>query len=173
MASASLPFCPFCHDQHDISVRSLLVLYIVGVISFYKKMTDNEQHELSNSNSAKAKSPVSKTLNFVLWFIKDQWFLVGIVFVTIISSQVQVPASQQATKQVIVSYLSGMYGSEAPSRSHTKAFSLSDFLCHGLHLGHQNSLEQLCKMEASHFHSSPMLSHGLSPCFCHRQSCCD
>lgn len=69
-------------------------------------MTDLEDSARSNPQSKESKSILSKVLDFLLWFVKDQWFLVGIVLVTIISSQVQVPASQQATKQVIVSYLS-------------------------------------------------------------------
>lgn len=74
------------------------------------KMADVSKSAPSTSNTSKSKPIWSRLLDFVVWFIKDQWFLIGIVFVIIISSQVQVPKSQQATKQVIVSYLSGMYG---------------------------------------------------------------
>ena len=45
-------------------------------------------------------------MDCALWFVKDQWFLFGIALVIIIASQVQVPLSQQAVKQVTVSYLS-------------------------------------------------------------------
>lgn len=45
---------------------------------------------------------------FALLCIKDQWFLIGMCIVIIIASQVQVPLSQQATKQVAVSYTSGL-----------------------------------------------------------------
>lgn len=69
-------------------------------------MADIKGSARPNPPVEKPKSTLSKVLNFLLWFVKDQWFLVGIVFVTIISSQVQVPQSQQATKQIIVSYLS-------------------------------------------------------------------
>lgn len=69
-------------------------------------MAETEESTMSSPQTKKSRSPLSKLLGFLLWFVKDQWFLIGIVLVTIISSQVQVPASQQATKQVIVSYLS-------------------------------------------------------------------
>ena len=41
--------------------------------------------------------------------LKDQWFLLGMVLVIIVSSQIQVPENQQAVKQVAISYLSGNY----------------------------------------------------------------
>lgn len=70
-------------------------------------MSDNDHHDSSIEKDAKSKSLQRKVLDAVLWFAKDQWFLIGIIFVIIISSQVQVPPSQQATKQVVVSYLAG------------------------------------------------------------------
>lgn len=45
-------------------------------------------------------------LGYVLWFMKDQWFVFALALVIIVSSQVQVPESQQKIKQTIVSYLS-------------------------------------------------------------------
>lgn len=69
-------------------------------------MADVKESARSGLQAEKPKSTLSKILDFLLWFVKDQWFLVGIVLVIIVSSQVQVPESQQATKQVIVSYLS-------------------------------------------------------------------
>lgn len=70
---------------------------------------NNDNH---NDTNAKTKSKLDTLSKYVidgfLWFIKDQWFLLGMVFVIIISSQVQVPESEQATKQIVVSYLSGM-----------------------------------------------------------------
>ena len=56
------------------------------------------------------KKPALKRItDFLLWFVKDQWFLLGICIVIIISSQVQVPAAQQAIKQKVISYLSGVH----------------------------------------------------------------
>lgn len=55
--------------------------------------------------STNDKSWVQRTSEAIQWFLKDQWFLCAIVLVIIISSQVQVPESQQAIKQVVVSYL--------------------------------------------------------------------
>jgi len=70
-------------------------------------MSDNDHHDGSIEKDVKSKPLLRKGVDAVLWFAKDQWFLVGIIIVIIISSQVQVPPSQQATKQVVVSYLAG------------------------------------------------------------------
>ncbi|KAK5940264.1 hypothetical protein PMZ80_007684 [Knufia obscura] len=68
-------------------------------------MSDDDQHDGSVEKQPEPKSFPKKVLDAVLWFVKDQWFLIGMVIVVIISSQVQVPESQQATKQVVVAYL--------------------------------------------------------------------
>lgn len=61
------------------------------------------------AGTAKLVSPATrwarKALDGVVWFVKDQWFLCGMITAIIVSSQVQVPRNQQATKQVAVSYV--------------------------------------------------------------------
>jgi len=42
--------------------------------------------------------------NAIKWFLIDQWFLVSFGLLIILSSQVQVPASRQATKETAVTY---------------------------------------------------------------------
>lgn len=42
----------------------------------------------------------------IVWFLKDQWFIVALALVIVIASQVQVPRSQQEIKETAVSYLS-------------------------------------------------------------------
>jgi len=68
-------------------------------------MTETDSHEEVVEKATISKSLPRKIGDGILWFAKDQWFLIGIVIVTIISSQVQVSSSQQAKKQVVVSYL--------------------------------------------------------------------
>lgn len=46
-----------------------------------------------------------KALNVLKWFVKDQWFLVAMGFVILLSSQVQVPEASQQTKRVVVTYV--------------------------------------------------------------------
>lgn len=46
-----------------------------------------------------------RILSGIQWFIFDQWFLVGICCLVLISSQVQVPASQQQKKEIASTYL--------------------------------------------------------------------
>jgi sodium/bile acid cotransporter 7 len=54
----------------------------------------------------KGRSPkLQKTLDILKWFFKDQWFLVAMGFVILVSSQVQVPEAQQQTKRVVVTYV--------------------------------------------------------------------
>lgn len=55
--------------------------------------------------SSSATQWARKAVDGALWFVKDQWFLCGMITAIIVSSQVQVPRDQQATKQVAVSYV--------------------------------------------------------------------
>ena len=41
----------------------------------------------------------------IQWFIFDQWFLLALGCLVLISSQVQVPASRQGKKEIVVTYL--------------------------------------------------------------------
>ncbi|KAK5072208.1 hypothetical protein LTR64_004011 [Lithohypha guttulata] len=69
-------------------------------------MPENEEHDDIVEKEVASRSWSRTILDAGIWFVKDQWFLLGMVLVVIISSQVQVPQAQQATKQVLVSYLS-------------------------------------------------------------------
>lgn len=51
-------------------------------------------------------SKFRKTTDWLLWFLKDQWFLLAMASIILISSQVQVPASQQKIKRTAITYLS-------------------------------------------------------------------
>ena len=46
-----------------------------------------------------------RLLSGIQWFILDQWFLIGICCLVLISSQVQVPASRQQKKEIVCTYL--------------------------------------------------------------------
>ena len=48
----------------------------------------------------------AKTLEVLKWFVQDQWFLLAMAAVILLSSQVQVPASQQRVKRTVITYLS-------------------------------------------------------------------
>jgi len=72
-------------------------------------MSRDGHRDSSIEKDVESKTMQRKVLDGALWFVKDQWFLIGIICVIIISSQVQVPESQQATKQVVVSYLAGTH----------------------------------------------------------------
>ena len=64
--------------------------------------TDTERDQ---STMKKKTSKHAKTLEILKWFVKDQWFLLAMGAVVLISSQVQVPASQQRTKRTVITYL--------------------------------------------------------------------
>lgn len=51
------------------------------------------------------KSRFQRCARSVVWVVKDQWFLLAMGIVIIIASQVQVPATQQAKKETVVTYL--------------------------------------------------------------------
>jgi len=99
-------------------------------------MTDIDLQNGSAAKETKPKSLPKKVLGAVLWFCQDQWFLLGIIIVIIISSQVQVPESQQATKQVVVSYLASkltLGRTDGADKS-----SNIDLLHHWMHARHQD-----------------------------------
>ena len=66
----------------------------------------SEESANASPLTAKRSSNGRVVAQSVWWFLKDQWFLFGIVAVIIVASQVQVPLEQQATKQVVVAYTS-------------------------------------------------------------------
>ncbi|KAI9875091.1 MAG: hypothetical protein M1830_008885 [Pleopsidium flavum] len=59
-------------------------------------------------NTSRTKPPNSKWrryLSTVKWFLLDQWFVVALGCLILISPQVQVPGSQQSKKELVVTYL--------------------------------------------------------------------
>jgi sodium/bile acid cotransporter 7 len=59
-----------------------------------------------NRPAIKKKMPKrAKAVEILKWFVKDQWFLLAMGAVVLISSQIQVPASQQRTKRTVITYL--------------------------------------------------------------------
>ena len=65
--------------------------------------TPNPQQDQSKpiSNPSKRK----KLTQWILWFLRDQWFLLAMCAIILISSRVQVPASQQKVKRTVITYL--------------------------------------------------------------------
>jgi len=59
---------------------------------------EHDESEISTSYFARSKK-------WVLWFLKDQWFLIALGSLIILASQVQVPTSYQEIKSTIVTYL--------------------------------------------------------------------
>jgi sodium/bile acid cotransporter 7 len=54
----------------------------------------------------KSRSKYTKAIQALKWFVKDQWFLLAMAAIILLSSQVQVPASRQQTKRTVITYLS-------------------------------------------------------------------
>lgn len=59
----------------------------------------------SSTETRQKTSKGAKTLAAAKWFVKDQWFLLAMAAVVLLSSQVQVPAAQQRRKRTVVTYL--------------------------------------------------------------------
>jgi sodium/bile acid cotransporter 7 len=79
-----------------------------GKLSETSKLPD-ETHDTTQEPEHTNKNPTSKrtkALKFLQWFIHDQWFLIAMGFVILLSSQVQVPAAQQHIKRTVITYLS-------------------------------------------------------------------
>jgi sodium/bile acid cotransporter 7 len=68
-----------------------------------------EQHHDDHPNGTNVRSQPSKfqrLISILKWFIIDQWFLIAMAIIILISSQVQVPEARQQTKRTVVTYLS-------------------------------------------------------------------
>ncbi|RMD43568.1 hypothetical protein DV735_g1553, partial [Chaetothyriales sp. CBS 134920] len=63
------------------------------------------QNEGDNEEKQIHESLARKVISTVGWFIKDQWYLIGMGIVILIASQVHVPLSHQDVKQEVVSYV--------------------------------------------------------------------
>jgi sodium/bile acid cotransporter 7 len=59
----------------------------------------------AKTTTSKTTSKTANTLAVLKWLLKDQWFLLAMSAVVLLSSQVQVPASQQRTKRTVVTYV--------------------------------------------------------------------
>ncbi|KZM28636.1 uncharacterized protein EKO05_0003922 [Ascochyta rabiei] len=72
------------------------------------KQTPSPPHpEVADQPGPQPKSPKrTRITEWLLWFLKDQWFLLAMGLIILISSQVQVPASQQRIKRTAITYLS-------------------------------------------------------------------
>jgi sodium/bile acid cotransporter 7 len=84
-------------SPHDgLEIASVLPDHVQGV----------EKGPGDASHMTKGRSPkVQTTLDILKWFIKDQWFLVAMGFVILLSSQIQVPEARQQSKRVVVTYV--------------------------------------------------------------------
>ncbi|KAF1354548.1 sodium bile acid symporter family protein [Lizonia empirigonia] len=63
----------------------------------------------AHGNGSKSSTDPSRrttVTQWLLWFVKDQWFLLAMGLIILVSSQVQVPASQQKIKRTAITYLS-------------------------------------------------------------------
>ena len=59
----------------------------------------------STTGSTPSRPKWRRVLSKIKWFIADQWFLVALAGFILLASQVQVPGTQQATKELFVTYL--------------------------------------------------------------------
>lgn len=57
------------------------------------------------NRSQLSRSRLHGALKILKWFVQDQWFLIAMAIVILISSQVQVPASQQRIKRTVIPYI--------------------------------------------------------------------
>ncbi len=90
-----MPFAPpvtFSTQSHDMSQIS------------NEKTNDNAPTK--NGEKTEDQSPRwHRCLSSIMWFAMDQWFLLVLGVLVLISSQVQVPSSRQSKKETVVTYL--------------------------------------------------------------------
>ena len=90
-SSSSLPFNPTDGEYANLPPK-----------------TTSLSHEAQASNNEKDTSPTPRWRRYlatIKWFTIDQWFLIAMAVLVLTSSQVQVPASGQAQKETLVTYL--------------------------------------------------------------------
>ncbi|KAF1958981.1 hypothetical protein CC80DRAFT_514948 [Byssothecium circinans] len=68
-------------------------------------MPSEEQSQNDGQNKPKP-THATKLFGILKWFVVDQWFLLAMAAIILISSQVQVPNAQQHVKRTVVTYLS-------------------------------------------------------------------
>ena len=68
--------------------------------------TDVDVTNVTPLDKAPKASRRQKMVDMLKWFLKDQWFLIAMGIIILISSQVQVPDAQQRVKRTIITYLS-------------------------------------------------------------------
>ncbi|KAF2202195.1 hypothetical protein GQ43DRAFT_414227 [Delitschia confertaspora ATCC 74209] len=68
--------------------------------------TPSSATEPTQPPSSTPPSNPARILDVLKWFIIDQWFLLAMALLVLISSQVQVPLKQQAVKRTAITYLS-------------------------------------------------------------------
>ena len=81
---------------------------MVGEHANLSPKTTSLSHEAPPSDNEKDSSPTPRWRHYfamIRWFLIDQWFLVAMAALVLVSSQVQVPASGQAQKETLVTYL--------------------------------------------------------------------
>ena len=64
-----------------------------------------ESSDQASTASGSGKPRWRKFLSQIKWLVLDQWFLLALACLVLISSQVQVPRSQRHEKEIIVTYL--------------------------------------------------------------------
>ena len=61
-------------------------------------------HQSTTGGSTPSRPKWRRYLSKLKWFLADQWFLLALGFFILLASQVQVPGTQQATKELFVTY---------------------------------------------------------------------
>ncbi|KAJ4326426.1 hypothetical protein N0V94_000101 [Neodidymelliopsis sp. IMI 364377] len=67
------------------------------------RISESQQTRCDNTAKPTQRTRVAK---WIVWFLKDQWFLLAMGAIILVSSQVQVPASKQRIKRTVITYLS-------------------------------------------------------------------
>jgi sodium/bile acid cotransporter 7 len=79
-------------------------------------VADVDAHHAAQAATAKATPPPQhealpstkrqRSISTLKWLLKDQWFILAMSILILISSQVQVPSAQQRIKRTVITYLS-------------------------------------------------------------------
>ena len=91
----------------DVPLREeAIAVNLFGIHTTREHLKTETKEEGTLSSAPTAPTTQQRAFKLITWVIGDQWFLLAMAILILISSRVQVPLSQQRLKRTIVTYLS-------------------------------------------------------------------
>lgn len=103
--SSTLNKTAHTRSQSEANVPSRNPGFSVSPFPRPRRLTSSRTASHQTTGSTPSRPKWRRYLSKLKWFLADQWFLLALGFFILLASQVQVPGTQQATKELFVTYL--------------------------------------------------------------------